>query len=150
MNSTRSARFIFLPVIFALAFCLLTFAPSPALSGPTSTSPEPSGIAREQVSDPIRHDIGFSSRQKLVEHYRKHGSEFGSVTMDEYVRQAQELRDRRAGGNVLELTRSDGVICRFDRATGSFLAFNPDGVIRTYFRPNDGEAYFRRQSKRQN
>lgn len=95
-----------------------------------------------------RHDIGFASRQKLVEHYEKHGREFGALNQAEYLRQAQALRDRPAGGEVLEVRRADGVITRFDRATGAFLAFNPDATIRTYFKPNDGEAYFRRQSTR--
>ena len=27
-------------------------------------------------------------------------------------------------------------------------AVNPNGVIRTFFQPNDGERYFRRQSER--
>lgn len=34
------------------------------------------------------------------------------------------------------------------RATGDFLAANPDGTIRTFFRPNTAEAYFRRQAQR--
>jgi pyocin large subunit-like protein len=38
------------------------------------------------------------------------------------------------------------VISRFDKATGSFIAFNADGTIRTFFRPVDGENYFRRQA----
>jgi pyocin large subunit-like protein len=50
---------------------------------------------------------------------------------------------------VLELVRADGVITRFDRASGAFLAFEQDGVIRTFFIPNAGERYFRRQAKRQ-
>ena len=33
-------------------------------------------------------------------------------------------------------------------ATGSFIAFNANGVIRTFFKPNDGERYYRRQSER--
>ncbi len=70
--------------------------------------------------------------------------------MDEYLHQAQELRDRPAGGTVLETVRPDGVISRFDRASGAFIAFNPNGVIRTYFKPNEGETYFRRQSQRSN
>lgn len=37
---------------------------------------------------------------------------------------------------------------RFDRKISAFLASNPDLTIRTYFKPNDGERYFRRQSKR--
>jgi pyocin large subunit-like protein len=49
---------------------------------------------------------------------------------------------------IEELVRSDDVITRFDRAAGAFIAFDPDGTIRTFFRPNDGEAYFRRQARR--
>ena len=52
------------------------------------------------------------------------------------------------GGDILEIERADGVISRFDRSSGSFVAFNKDLVIRTFFRPNDGEAYFRRQARR--
>jgi len=92
-----------------------------------------------------RPDIGFASRQKLVDHYRKHGREFGAVTMEQYLGKAQELRDRPAGGAILESVRPDGVVSRFDRGSGDFIAFNRDGVIRTYFRPADGEAYYRRQ-----
>jgi len=40
------------------------------------------------------------------------------------------------------------VVTRFDRTSGAFLAFNSDGVIRTFFKPNDGERYFRRQAER--
>ena len=92
-----------------------------------------------------RPDIGFASRQKLVDHYKKHGREFGAPTMEQYLRKAQALRDRPAGGAILESVRPDGVVSRYDRETGDFLAFNRDGVIRTYFRPTDGEAYYRRQ-----
>jgi len=58
------------------------------------------------------------------------------------------LRDRPVGGNVLETVRADGVVTRFDRASGAFIAFEGDGTIRTYFRPNAGESYFLRQSQR--
>lgn len=95
----------------------------------------------------IRSQVGFSSRQKLIDHYVKHGREFGAITMEEYLFQAKTLRDRPAGGEVLEFVRSDGVITRFDRTTGDFMAFNPDGLIRTFFRPSAGEAYFRRQAR---
>ena len=49
---------------------------------------------------------------------------------------------------LLEEVRDDGRITRFDRTSGAFLAFDRDGIIRTFFRPNDGEAYFRRQAER--
>ncbi|MBL8960165.1 MAG: hypothetical protein JNJ98_09950, partial [Gemmatimonadetes bacterium] len=65
-----------------------------------------------------------------------------------YLRLAQALRDTLPGGPILEARRPDGVITRFDRTSGAFLAFNRDGTIRTFFRPNDGEQYFRRQARR--
>ncbi len=68
--------------------------------------------------------------------------------MEAYLIAAQALRDAPVDGSVLEVRRPDGVSTRFDRATGGFLAFNRDGTIRTFFRPNDGEAYFRRQASR--
>lgn len=92
--------------------------------------------------------VGFASRERLLEHYRKHGNEFGNISVEEYLRTAQNLRDDSLGSRIAEAVRADGVITRFDRDTGTFIAFNRDGVIRTCFRPNDGEAYFRRQLKR--
>jgi hypothetical protein len=92
--------------------------------------------------------IGFASRERLEEHYRKHGAEFSADSRQDYLRLAQSLRDAPAGGPVLEAVRHDGVITRFDRRSGAFVAFNADGVIRTFFRPNDGERYFRRQLER--
>ncbi len=75
-----------------------------------------------------RPDVGFASRQKTIDHYRKHGREFGSISMEQYVRKAQELRDRPAGGPILESVRPDGVVTRFDRESGDFIAFNRDGT----------------------
>jgi pyocin large subunit-like protein len=104
--------------------------------------------ARSVPSSAVRADVGFASKQKMLDHYRKHGREFGSITMDQYLRKAQDLRDRPASGPVLESVRPDGVVTRFDRGSGDFIAFNRDGTIRTYFRPADGEAYYERQLRR--
>ena len=62
--------------------------------------------------------------------------------------QKKALRDAPLSRTVLELKRSDGVISRFDKSGGGFVAFHKDKTIRTYFRPNDGESYFRRQARR--
>ncbi|HTR96775.1 MAG TPA: hypothetical protein VMH61_02640 [Candidatus Acidoferrales bacterium] len=92
--------------------------------------------------------VGFRSRARLAEHFAKHGAEVHAASADDYLRLAQALRDRPAGGDVLEEVRGDGVTCRFDRASGAFLAFESDGTIRTFFRPSDGERYFERQLAR--
>nr|AIA14214.1 hypothetical protein [uncultured bacterium] len=140
---------------FALAVTLLTSisvacSPAPTVndnSKPTAvvTPANPGGDNSPTFVD---RRIGFSSPQKLQEHFDKHGAEFGNITIDEYLRQAQALRDRPLDPDILEITRADGVITRFDRKGGAFLAFNSDRIIRTFFKPNEGEAYFRRQARR--
>ena len=92
--------------------------------------------------------VGFADQRRLDEHFDKHGPEFGRITKQDYLRQAQLLRDARVGGPILEAVRRDGVTTRYDQQTGAFIAFNPNGVIRTFFKPNDGERYFRRQAQR--
>jgi len=92
--------------------------------------------------------VGFADQRRLDEHFEKHGAEFGRITKQDYLRQAQLLRDARVGGPILEAIRKDGVATRYDQQTGAFIAFNPNGVIRTFFRPNDGERYWRRQAER--
>lgn len=132
-----------------LLLIFLTFACGSPQAPPIQTPKAKS--AAEDSTDPLqveRSDIGFASRETLVDHYQKHGREFGTVTMTQYLKMAQRLRDLPSGGAIQEATRSDGVITRYDRETGDFIAFNRDCVIRTYFRPTDGEAYFKRQVKK--
>jgi len=112
--------------------------PSVELARPAPAAP-PAEVLRE---------AGFRDQQHLREHFQKHGAEFGAGSESEYLRLAQSLRDRPAGGEVLEAVRTDGVITRFDRSTGAFLAFDRDRTIRTFFRPNDGERYYTRQLAR--
>lgn len=125
----------------------ITSAPvaPPAASAPMAdVAPAPT-LAPTKVGS----SRGFRSRDRLDEHFAKHGAEFGVTSAQAYLALAQALRDAPAGGDVLEIVRpSDGVISRFDKRTGAFGAFDADGTIRTYFRPNDGEAYFRRQARR--
>lgn len=92
--------------------------------------------------------VGFTSPRSLDDHFEKHGAEFGSISKAQYLALAKALRDVAPGGPVLEAVRKDGVITRFDKDSGAFIAFNPDRTIRTFFRPNDGERYFRRQAAR--
>lgn len=91
---------------------------------------------------------GFRSQQQFEEHYQKHGSEFGRISKTDYLRLAQELRDAPVSANILREVRGDGVVTKFDRKRGTFGAYNRNGTIRTFFIPNDGERYFRRQARR--
>src|SRR5262245_36562965 len=47
---------------------------------------------------PARPNVGFVNERRLDEHYEKHGAEFGRITKQDYLRQAQLLRDAQVGG----------------------------------------------------
>jgi pyocin large subunit-like protein len=108
-----------------------------AISAAAPTAVQPAGIAHPE--------IGFRDATLLSAHFHKHGAEFGARTEVEYLHLAQALRDRPSGGPILQSVRQDGVITRFDRSTGDFLAFERDLTVRTFFRPHDGERYYTRQ-----
>ena len=152
-NRRKNARGRSRPALLALA--LFAAAVFIACSSPSSPTASPHGGEQKAAAvGPAEHgatrpDVGFASRRKLVDHYEKHGREFGLVSMEDYLRMAQELRDRPSGGDVVEARRRDGTVTRFDRSSGAFVAFNANGVIRTFFKPADGEAYFKRQLRRQ-
>ena len=113
-------RRIVVLAIFALAFCALAIAGG----------------------------AGFRSKLQLDEHFEKHGREFGAITEEQYLHLAQQLRDARPGREILEARRPDGGFAKFDRKRGAFGAYDPDGIIRTFFVPNDGIRYFERQAER--
>ena len=118
---------------------------SPAVQSQSSAAP------KAQPATPnysVRTQIGFTSRKHLDEHFVKHGGEFTGMSKADYLVAAQTLRDRPAGGDVEEISRPDGTTSRFDKESGAFIAFDSDGTIRTFFKPNDGERYFRRQAER--
>jgi pyocin large subunit-like protein len=91
---------------------------------------------------------GFRSKRQFDEHFQKHGREFGNISQAEYLERAQDLRDAPAGGPILEAVKPGGIVTRFDKSHGYFGAYNANGTIRTFFIPNDGERYFRRQATR--
>lgn len=136
-------------IALSLLLLALTGLACRQAAAPTREVPAPSVTPVNAANNfQVRTQIGFASRQKYLDHYEKHGREFGTLSAEEYLRQAQTLRDRPASKDVLEVVRADGVISRFDQQSGAFLAFNQDLTIRTFFKPNDGVNYFWRQSRR--
>lgn len=120
-----------------------------ALCSPRQGPPPTEEPAAETTPTPPTANRGFRGAAQLADHFARHGADVGASTPEAYVARAQALRDATVGGDVLEIVRPmDGVISRFDRQSGVFGAYDPDGTIRTFFKPEDGEAYFRRQAKR--
>lgn len=156
--SPRRRVAVFLPLFIALWVVLGNSsrrhegdsgARSTPVSPPPATATAPvTPQATQSAGSGWGADVGFRSHERLAEHFDKHGREVGAASEADYLRMAQALRDASVGGSVEELKRDDGVTCRFDRASGYFLAFNDDGTIRTFFRPRDGQRYFERQADR--
>lgn len=94
-------------------------------------------------SDSITTDISFRSEKLLNEHYQKHGIEMGFTSALEY---------EAAAGRVVENSKSlhkteaeDGDDVYYLESTNELVIISTDGYIRTYFKPNDGIAYYNRQ-----
>jgi len=76
-----------------------------------------------------------------IRHWRKHGSEFGSITPNEYLRRARSLLDQDVGGDILGGVRANGDVWRFNAHTDDFAVRSADGIIRTFFKPRNGHGY---------
>ena len=57
--------------------------------------------------------VAFAEPRRLDEHYEKHGAEFGNISKQEYLHQAQLLRDAKVEGPILHLNVRDN---QFDKA----------------------------------
>jgi RHS repeat-associated protein len=89
---------------------------------------------------------GFAEGE-LEGHFVKHAGEWGAegITKAGYLRRAQTLLGRNAGGDILGHVRSNGDVLRYNQRTNEFAVGTADGTIRTFFRPGDGIAYWRQQ-----
>jgi len=104
----------------------------------------------------------FANPSLLAQHYAKHVtgtilksggpdmSEFSSA--GEYLSAAQRFLSEPLREGAMEIARKGGDLVRFDPGTGYFGVLSPDGIIRTFFRPDgplaDQIAYFLSQSNR--
>lgn len=137
-----------LTALLLLVVLALGCQPPPTTPAEPQTA-GPAAAPAAHAATPAPQGPGFTSRRSFENHYRKHGGEFGAISADEYLAMAQRLRDAPTSDTILEIVRQvDGVITRYDRSNQHFGAYNTDGTIRTFFIPNDGEAYFRRQALR--
>lgn len=142
-------RLRILPLIIAALALLLWWQNGGTVNEPGVSGTTPSASIERPASSELSDGKGFRNQNRLIEHFAKHGAEFGAASPQEYLSLAQQLRDAPLSSDVLEDIRSsDGVVSRFQKSTGAFLAFDSDGTIRTFFKPNDGERYYRRQLTR--
>lgn len=100
----------------------------------------------DDAATTAKNDSGFTFRNSelLDSHYTKHGQEFGNITKDQYLNQANNLFGT-SGKNILTKTRANGDVVFYNTTTNEFGVKSSDGFIRTYFKPTDGIDYFNQQ-----
>ena len=96
-------------------------------------------------NDTLYTKYSFRSKKLFDQHFQKHGSEFGDITQEEYLRLANDLLNSDSHTVLHKTEKEDGDDVFFDTATGYFLVLSTDGYIRTFFVPDKGIDYFNRQ-----
>ncbi len=98
-------------------------------------------VLNHPASPYAQQELGFIDEDSLKQHYKKHGIEMGFASADEYVRRANEV----IKGNVLSTRQDDNDIAYFNEESEEFVVVSPQGFIRTYFIPDTGIEYFKKQ-----
>ncbi len=103
-------------------------------------TPEDAQTSKTAASE---YAYSFRKAEYLQEHFEKHGAEFGFATAEEYLAGANRVVASPEALHKLEGEDGDDV---YYLESGNEIVFvSTDGYIRTYFKPNDGKAYFDRQ-----
>lgn len=87
--------------------------------------------------------VCFRNEELLDEHYRKHGIEMGFSSASAYEAAARSVVEN--GDSLHKIEAEDGDDVYYLERTNEFVIVSTDGYIRTYFKPNDGIAYYNRQ-----
>ncbi len=112
-----------------------------AKKGIRTLSNKPDDLARafqQQFRKPgyLNHTgAQFGNNAKLQDHFKRHGSDFGATTAPQYQRQADGFLTDPLPSGVLEKTRANGDVVRFNPTTDEFGVVSSTGTLRTYYKP---------------
>jgi hypothetical protein len=100
------------------------------------------GRAAKVINDMVlcKHDVPVPfdpyDRDYLLEHFDRHGADFGAETPEEYEAMADSFVGRRPIVPPLhDCIRSNGMRCFYDTQTQEYAVVYTWGIIATYFRP---------------
>lgn len=89
------------------------------------------------------NSYSFRNDKYLLQHFEKHGSEFGYETKEEYLAGANKVISSKDALHKTEAEDSDDVY--YLENSNEFVIVSVDGYIRTYFKPSGGIDYYNRQ-----
>lgn len=93
-------------------------------------------------------EVKFETPEKMQKHYDKHIDKYGNISISEYIALANELVNAKDTDDIERIVRSDESTAIYRFSTNDFLVITKDGYIRTFFKPDDGEAYWREEHER--
>lgn len=93
-------------------------------------------------------EVRFETPEKMQKHYDKHIDKYGNISISEYTALANELVNAKDTDDIERIVRSDESTAIYRFSTNDFLVITKDGYIRTFFKPDDGEAYWREEHER--
>jgi pyocin large subunit-like protein len=87
---------------------------------------------------PDLRDEALNWQQNLGElkRFRRHGPDFGASTVDDYIQQGSRFFKQSQLEKLPTKVDSKGVIRVYDPKTNTFGSFNPDGTIKTFYKPD--------------
>lgn len=120
----------------------------PEMSGaaedvPANTPQKTPEDAQSSKTATPAYRYSFRRAENLQDHFEKHGAEFGYATADEYLAGANRVVASPEA--LYKLEAEDGDDVYYLESTNEFVIVSTDGYLRTYFKPDDGKAYFDRQ-----
>jgi len=101
------------------------------------------------------HDIinwemaNFVSENLFEKHWDKHQNEYAGLTKNAYLEMAREVLSAKLEARELEeFVREDGSIARYRFSTNDFVVGTKNGEIRTFFKPRNGDEYWKYEHER--
>jgi hypothetical protein len=81
----------------------------------------------------------------LLDHFGRHGPDFGSQSPEEYAQQASSFLEQMVSEGEIRIDSRSGVIRVYNPETNTFGSYNPDGTTKTMFNSEEGESYWEKQ-----
>lgn len=125
----------------AMVVIIIMIAVGSIFANQKDREPTPSNI--DYSDDNITTGISFRNENLLNEHYQKHGIEMGFGSASEYEAAAGRVVVNSKSLHKIEAEDGDDVY--YLESSNELVIVSTDGYIRTYFKPNDGIAYYNRQ-----
>ncbi|MEJ1969663.1 MAG: hypothetical protein WDN03_13665 [Rhizomicrobium sp.] len=142
MNWLRVLRNVSVPVLVVLALLALVMWRSQSVPTAPPPADAPASTATGDAGSEATWTGGEESAQR---HWQKHGGEFSEFRDEEsYEAGARAFVDHPPPGTLTK-HRDNGDTLFYDPASDTFAVRTSDGALRTFFRPDDGAAYWERQ-----